>query len=529
MREDWIEVEMKDDWTWVELKELTLNPQTDIVDGPFGSNLKSSEFVDYGIPVFKIQNIKANSFLEKNINYVTPEKAEKLKRHTFKKGDLIITKLGNPLGLCCKVPGKYTYGVIVADLIRFRPNYNIILDKFLVYGINSILVQNQFKSITKGTTRPRVNLTIVRGINFPLAPLPEQRAIVAKIEQLFSELDHGIANLQKAKEKLEIYRQAVLKKAFEGELTKEWREKQSDLPSADELLEQIKEKRLKQYEKQLQEWQKAVDEWEANGKEGKRPTRISKPKIIQGSNAEEIELYGYLPEKWKWTRFCNVTYKIGDIDHKMPKDFPGGLPYLSTGDLKSNETIDFKNAKTISPEDYYNLSLKIKPEKGDIIFPRYGTIGRNVLINFDKIFLVSYSCAIIKNILKVMDEKFVYYYSISPVIKKEIKRYTVETTQANIGIASIESFIFPLCAIQEQTQIVHEIENRLSVCDNILANIDEGLEKAEALRQSILKKAFEGRLLSKAELEACRREPDWEPAEKLLERIKQDRKEEVKI
>jgi type I restriction enzyme S subunit len=58
-----------------------------------------------------------------------------------------------------------------------------------------------------------------------------------------------------------------------------------------------------------------------------------------------------------------------------------------------------------------------------------------------------------------------------------------------------------------------------------LANIEEGLEKSEALRQSILKQAFEGKLLSEEELEACRKEPDWEPAEKLLARIKNTKKE----
>src|SRR5690606_11172930 len=78
----------------------------------------------------------------------------------------------------------------------------------------------------------------------------------------------------------------------------------------------------------------------------------------------------------------------------------------------------------------------------------------------------------------------------------------------------------PIPPINEQSQIVQEIESRLSVCDNILANIEEGLEKSEALRQSILKQAFEGKLLSEEELEACRQEPDWESAEKLLERIK---------
>ena len=502
------------DWCWVSLQGLVKNPKGDIVDGPFGSNLKSEDFISSGVPVFKIQNIKANRFVDKNINYISKEKADELVRHSFKKSDLILTKLGNPLGLCCKVPEKYEYGIIVADLIRFRPNYDVVNSSYLVYGINSNVVQNQFKLITKGTTRPRVNLTIVRDIQFPLPPLPEQRAIVAKIEQLFSDLDNGIANLKAAQAKLDIYRQAVLKQAFEGELTREWREKQTDLPSGENTIQLALEERNKYYERMLSFWKSAKD----SSSPVKKP---SKPKYYEAISSLEKELYSsLLPDSWSWTRWGNITYKIGDIDHKMPKDAEVGYPYLSTGNLKKDGTIDFDNAKIISREDFKVLSAKIKPEKNDIIFPRYGTIGRNFLIDFDRDFLVSYACAIIKNIPSVIVPKYIYYYSISPFTKKEIERYVVETTQANIGIASIENFLIPICSLAEQTQIVQEIESRLSVCDKLADTIQTSLQQAEALRQSILKKAFEGRLLSETELQACKAEADWMPAEQLLAQIK---------
>lgn len=319
-----------------------------------------------------------------------------------------------------------------------------------------------------------------------------------------------------------------MKKAFEGELTKEWRKQQSNLPTAEQLLAQIKLEREKYYQLQLDKWAVAVKVWEENGKEGRKPPRISKPKIIPSIKLNDINQYKTLPAEWLWSRFGNITYKIGDIDHKMPKTVDNGIPYLSTGNIKADGTIDFNNAKTISKTDFNRLSLKIKPEKGDIIFPRYGTIGRNILIDFEKEFLVSYSCAIIKNITTLMNPQFAFYYSISPVIKREIKRYTVQTTQANIGIGSIELFVFPLCSLQEQHQIVQAIESRLSVCDQLEQEIRINLEKAKALRQSILKKAFEGRLLSSEEIAACKAAPDYEPAAILLERIRAARAVEKK-
>lgn len=375
----------------------------------------------------------------------------------------------------------------------------------------------------RNDTHKRYWISVYAKKKILLPPLAEQRAILEKTEELFSDLDNGIVNFKKAQEQLKIYRQAVLKKAFEGELTKEWREKQTHLPTADELLKQIKEERQNHYNQQLEDWKKAVKVWEKNGKKGKRPSRISKPKEVVEVKESDIESYEALPSSWKWSRFGNVTYKIGDIDHKMPKTVENGFPYLSTGNLNGDGTIDFIGAKTISKEDFDRLALKIKPQKGDIIFPRYGTIGRNILIDFDRDFLVSYSCAIIKNITSLMSSKFALYYSLSPVIKKEIKRYTVETTQANIGIASIENFVFPLCSTQEQTQIVQEIESRLSVCDKMEQSITESIEKAEALRQSILKKAFEGKLLSEAEIEQCKQAADYEPASELLKKIQAEK------
>ena len=401
------------------------------------------------------------------------------------------------------------------------PTSKLVNMKFTFYAMQVNQIRND--------THKRYWISVYAKKKFLLPPLVEQKAIISKIEELFSDLDKGIDDIKKAKDQLAIYRQAVLKKAFEGELTKEWRGKQNNSPTADELLEQIKEEREIHYKQQIEDWKKAVKDWEKNGVKGKKPSRISKPKIIIDVKVDDVEDYEALPSIWKWSRFGNVTYKIGDIDHKMPKTEEGGLPYLSTGNIKADGKIDFNNAKTISREDFERLALKIKPEKGDIIFPRYGTIGRNILIDFDKEFLVSYACAIIKNITKLMDPKFVLYYSLSPTIKKEIQRYTVQTTQANIGIASIELFVFPLCSKEEQHQIVKEIESRLSVCEKVEQSINESLEKAKALRQSILKKAFEGKLLSAVEIARCKQEEDYEPAAVLLEKIEAEIEKNKKV
>ena len=103
---------------------------------------------------------------------------------------------------------------------------------------------------------------------------------------------------------------------------------------------------------------------------------------------------------------------------------------------------------------------------------------------------------------------------------KQSQKYTHGVGNQDLGLTRMVLITLPICSLQEQIQIVQEIETRLSVCDKLNESIDQSLEKAQALRQSILKKAFEGKLLSQDELQTCRQQPDWEPAAKLLERVK---------
>src|SRR6056297_3558726 len=115
------------------------------------------------------------------------------------------------------------------------------------------------------------------------------------------------------------------------------------------------------------------------------------------------------------------------------------------------------------------------------------------------------------------------YFFQSTLFSKQYKPFITGTTSPHINIRDIILLKFPLCSSLEQQAIVTEIETRLSVCDKVEQDIEENLEKAEALRQSILKKAFEGKLLNQQELEEVHNAPDWEPAEVLLERVQAEK------
>jgi type I restriction enzyme S subunit len=410
-----------------------------------GRAFKPIEWEKSGLPIIRIQNLNKSDAEYNYSNKIFED------RYLVKKGDLLFAWSASL--------GAYIWrnndAWLNQHIFKVVPKNNTELS-FLYYLLNKIVAELYAKTHGSGMvhiTKGKFESTLI-----PLPPLHEQHLIVAKIEELFSELDNAVENLKKAKEQLKVFRQAVLKWAYEGKLTEEWR---------------------KERESQNTKYQSEKEE-----------VRMAAEEAIKYSFTNE------LPVGWKWVKFNDVCIKIGDVDHRMPKSIESGFPYVMTKDLSDDLKISFESVKYISEADYEILSRKIKPEKGDIIFPRYGTIGKNVLVETDKPFLVSYSCAIIKPDNSKVTSKFIYLYTLSPLVTKEIRKYIVETTQANIGISSIKQFVLPLTTIEEQDQIVQEIETRFSVADKLEQSIDQSLQQSEALRQSILKRAFEGRLVS---------------------------------
>ncbi len=373
----------------------------------------------------------------------------------------------------------------------------------------------------RSDTHKRYWISIYSKKRFELPPLPEQRAIVTKIEELFSDLDKGIADLKTAKEQLKVYRQAVLKKAFEGELTKGWREKQTNLSTADELLVQIKEERLKHYEKQIEDWKKAVKAWEKHGKESKKPGKPKKLIEISNLKQEELDNLESLPSEWLYSYLVFAgELARGKSKHRPRNDAKlfknGKYPFIQTGDVKAQKTITEYDKKYSE----FGLQQSKLWKKGTLCITIAANIAETGFLGIDACFpdsIVGFTPfnAIIKN-------RYIEYFF--QLAKTRISAYAPATAQKNINLTILENLVVPFCSKEEQHQIVQNIESRFSVCDKVEESIAESLEKAKALRQSILKKAFEGTLLSKEEIAKCKAAKDYEPGSVLLEKIKAEKK-----
>lgn len=197
-----------------------------------------------------------------------------------------------------------------------------------------------------------------------------------------------------------------------------------------------------------------------------------------------------------------------------------GIPYIGIGNIdKDTGKINFDKARQVSKQVLEEHIERYALKKGDFIIGKIGTIGKPFKIPTKRFFALSANVVLVKPAEELVNASYLFYLNQSPIIEQQFKEGSKATTQAAFGIKKVRLLAIPYCSVLEQYKIVEGIESRLSICDQLEADIEANLKKAEALRQSILKQAFEGKLVPQ--------DPNDEPAAVLLERIRAER-EKVK-
>jgi type I restriction enzyme S subunit len=424
MREDWIECTLDD--------LLTLKN---------GFAFKSSKYINNGIPVIRIGDIN-DWIVDETHSKCVVENVE-YDNYIVENGDILIAMSGATTGKfgIYESDNKVYQNQRVGNLIPHSKN---LIDKKYIFNLLYSL-KYQIEKEAYGGAQPNISAGKIHAMKTLLAPLPEQRAIVAKIEELFSDLDKGIDDIKKAKDQLVIYRQAVLKKAFEG-----------------------------------------ISDSKPLGKFGE----------WNGGGTPSTQVKEY------WEN--------------------GNIPWVSSRDVKVKDI--YETERYITEVAIQNSSTKWI-EKDSLLFVMRSGILRRIF----PIAIARRNLCVNQDIQTVaLDNdwipEFIYWYLVG---NESNIRHTCSkdgTTVESVDTTLLKLYMVPVCSKIEQRKIIKQIESRLSVCDKVEQSISESLEKAKALRQSILKKAFEGKLLSKVEIARCKQEQDYEPAAALLAKIKAEKK-----
>lgn len=364
-----------------------------------------------------------------------------------------------------------------ADGIKVIKPFDIYYPKFFYYFLHSTKILN------KGYFR---HFQFVEKSLIPLLSKNEQNRIIEKIEELFTKLDAGVAALEKVRAQLKRYRQAILKAAFSGELTAEWRQKHSNVGAG---LSRPSEPSARKSQNKL-----------AAGGATTAP--------LQNGNLPD------LPAGWEWKNGRNTFDFITSGSRGWAKYYSETGPiFLRMGNLDHNSiSLDLRNIQHVQlPKGIEGIRTKV--EANDILISITADVGMIALIpeNFDEAYINQHIALCRPN--KEIFQKYVAWYLVCHEGGlKQFQNMRRGATKIGLGLDDIRMINIPLTEKEEQHQIVSEIELRFSVADEVEKTVENALKQARRLRQSILKMAFEGRLVPQ--------DPKDEPAEKLLERIR---------
>lgn len=394
-----------------------------------GFAFKSDNYLDNGIPVIRISDIKDGLIVPRNTVYISEDSV--YDNYIINENEIIVAMSGATTGKFgiykSKEKAYQNQRVGKFDIIDKKQLDN----NFLLHQLHSL--KRQIEKDAYGGAQPNISSKKIEEMEIVLPPLETQHAIVSKIEELFSELDKGIAELKTAQQQLKTYRQSVLKSAFEGKLTNE------------------------------------------NVKDGE------------------------LPDGWKVVQIKDVASTYGGYAFKSGEfKSQGKYQVLRMGNVRPG-IVRYEESPVFLSDVEESILNKSLLKIDDVIITQTGTrkkrdYGFTTLISKNNLLLNQRIAAIRFN--EHYSPKFFLYYSWTDTFKDQFfANETGNVGQGNVGMKAVTETLIPFPVIKEQHRIVQEIESRLSVADKMEQSIQESLQKAEALRQSILKKAFCGELV----------------------------------
>lgn len=429
-------------------------------------------------------------------------------RQVLKAGDVLVSMTRPNLNAVALVP-SHLDGAIAST------GFHVIRTKFVRPEFIFALVQSQnfvdeMCAVVQGALYPAVRPKDINAFKFYLESLQQQSRIVAKLEELLSDLDAGVAELKAAQKKLAQYRQSLLKAAVSGTLTADWRAQHPATETGAQLLERILQQRRARWEaKQLAKFQE----------QGKTPPKDWQKKYPEPVQPDTAGLPA-LPSGWVWAsgeQLCEFITK-GTTPPKEPaSSVQKIIPFLRVTNLTDRGELDLADKVFISAEIHRGFLARSIVYPNDVLMNIVGPpLGQVAVVpsTFSE-WNINQAIAIFRAVDGVFPE-FICHYLLSPLAQQWLKARSKTTAgQTNLTLEVCRSLPFPLPPQDEQEALLIHIDMALSSIVNQQQSIELALQQSTAQRQNILRAAFSGQLVPQ--------DPNDEPASVLLERIRAER------
>ncbi len=347
-------------------------------------------------------------YISKGKKSITPLGLQKSSAKLMPKGSVLFSSRA-PIGYVAIASSELCTNQGFKSIIPNKMISNDYLYYFLKYA------KKQAEDLASGTTFKEISLSYFAKIRIPVPPLDEQHRIVTKIEELFSSLDKGIESLKAAQQQLKIYRQSVLKWAFEG---------------SESALEMLLE---------------------------------------------------------------DCCSHIVDCLHSTPKFVKNGYYCVDTTCIEDSKIL-YEKIRYVDKSTFIERIARLKPKENDILFAREGTVGTALLVPRGIDICLGQRMMMFR-LKEIVLPKYLLYFLQSPHFKIQYEPFIGGTTSPHLNINNLKKFRVKVMSVEAQLKTISEIDQRLSVCNKLEETFIPELQQTEVLRQSIFKKAFEGRLV----------------------------------
>ena len=496
-------VKLPTSWAWARVSDLLSGIET-------GKSFKCDERPPQHdeVGVVKVSAVSWGEYREQESK--TCLDAERVNAELYvQPGDFLFSRANTQeLVGACVIAGQTKLRVMLSDkILRFRFADDG-MKPWLLGFLRSADGRTQIELLASGNQDSMRNIGQERigQIHLPLPPRAEQARIVAKLEELLSDLDAGVAELKAAQKKLAQYRQSLLKAAVEGALTAEWRTQHQPTETGAQLLQRILQERRARWEaRQLAKF----------AEQGKTPPKDWQKKYPEPVQPDTTGL-PELPQGWVWAS----VEQLGDVQlgRQRSPDKVGGVsptPYIRAANV-TEAGVDLSDVLEMdfSETEKQTFALKV----GDVLLTEASGsaehVGRPAIWKHAD-GLYCFQNTVLRFSPLGIGSEYAFYSFLAMQKLGVFRKLSGGVGINHLSAGKFSKLPMPLPPLVEQLALIESIEQKFALWDEQLSSINHAIKQSTAQRQNILRAAFAGQLVQQ--------DPNDEPASVLLERIRAER------